>query len=59
MQYFSVSSSSTGEKRQSNLYFDLYLVLIIVCHPEEGCVLMMDEIVPTSRNMFDAQNDAT
>lgn len=25
---------------------------------EEGWVLMMDEIVPTSGNMFEAQNDA-
>lgn len=43
---------------QSNLYFDLYSVLIIECHSEEVRVLTMDEIVPTSGNMFDAQNDA-
>lgn len=57
MHYSSISSSSTGEKRLSDLYFDLHSVLIIACCSEEGCVLVMDEVVPTSGNLL-AQNDA-
>lgn len=48
MHYSSISSSSTGEKRLSDLYFDLHSVLIIACCSEEDCVLVMDEVVPTS-----------
>lgn len=59
MQYSSISSSSTGERCvKATCIFDLYSVFIIECCSGEGCVVMMDEIVPTSGNVLDAQNDA-
>lgn len=56
MHYSSISSSSAGEKCLSDPYFDLYSALIIDWCSEEGCVLVMDEVVATSGNML-AQND--
>lgn len=45
------------KKNLSNLYLDLYSVSIIECCSEVDCILMIDEIVPTSGNML-AQNEA-